>query len=262
MAGKGRSNHRDAARAEETVAAAFDGKAGSYQLTRHVDPAFQEEERRILQMLGTVPGLILEVGCGVGVTSLRLAHDGWKVIATDLSLEMLMRVRENSSRTGTPLVGVVRCDVQNLPFRAGTLHAILSHGVLEYVPDIPASVREMERAMEPGGFVVTTIPNRLAPARWIGLLLGLVSRFRAMLARRTVQRVTGEHLYPWRLDNLCSRSGLVKREGAIETFSFLPLDYFPRRLLTICNRIVSALPRVWLFRWWGTQYIARYDKAN
>lgn len=262
MATNGRSNTKDGLRAEETVAASFDSKAGSYQSARHVDPAFQDEEQRILQMLGVVPGLLLEVGCGVGVTSLKLARDGWKVIATDLSHEMLLRVRENASHTETPLVGVVRCDVQNLPFRAASLRAILSHGVLEYVPDIPASVSEMERVAEPGGVVVTTIPNKLAPARWIGLLLSLVSRLRNVLTRRTGRRVAAEHLYPRKLDSMFDHSGMVKREGVVETFAFLPLDYFPRRLLAVCNRVVSALPRSWFFRWWGTQYIARYDKVS
>jgi hypothetical protein len=35
---------------------------------------------------------------------------------------------------------------------------------------------------------------------------------------------------------------------------------FPRAWLALNNWIIAALPRSWVFRWWGAQYIARYDK--
>ena len=75
----------------DVVATAFDGLAEAYHRARKEDPAFVGEEREILRMLPRSPSFLIEVGCGAGSTAVRLAGEGWRVVATDLSLEMLRR---------------------------------------------------------------------------------------------------------------------------------------------------------------------------
>ncbi len=56
-----------------------------------IDPAVYQEYLRLLEKY-TSKGTLLDIGCGTGTLSLELAKTGFKVMATDLSEEMLQIV--------------------------------------------------------------------------------------------------------------------------------------------------------------------------
>ncbi len=240
------------------VAAAFDRRADFYGRTRSGDPAFLGEMQEVMSLLRRPPTRILEVGCGPGIAAHHLIERGWTVVASDLSMEMLHRTRSFLGASSA-LAGLVRCDAQRLPFREGSAPAVLCHGVLEYVPDVPRAIREMASVVEPGGSLIVTMPNRLSPASWTASALGLVARVGHELRGRRVARLPIRHQFPWRMDRLARAAGLSKRNGMPQTFAFLPTDLFPHRWLSWNNRVTEALPRTWLFRWWGFQYVASYE---
>ena len=51
------------------------------------------------------------------------------------------------------------------PFKSETFDFILCNQVFEHVPDTEALVEEMARILKPGGEVLITFPNRLAPTK-------------------------------------------------------------------------------------------------
>jgi SAM-dependent methyltransferase len=56
---------------------------------------------------------------------------------------------------------------QALPFAEGSLDAVVSASVLEYVPDPGAVLAECARVLRPGGVLVCTVPDVTHPVRWL-----------------------------------------------------------------------------------------------
>lgn len=86
-----------------------------------------------------------EVGCGPGVVLSdleRLAPDA-RVIGVDLTEEMLHQAPARFDR--------VAADAQALPFRSGTLDAVLMPFVLFHLPDLPLALSEVRRTLAAGG---------------------------------------------------------------------------------------------------------------
>ena len=247
--------------ARTRVAAVFDEKAEAYLRNRREDPAFAGEERQILSLLRCPPTRMIDVGSGAGITAIHLAQSGFRVVAADISLEMLRRARTLAGREGVAdRIGLVRCDIQNLPFRPGCISVVLCHGVLEYVPDVPRALLGLRQLLNPGGFLIATVPNRLAPSSLVGSVLSRLATIRAKLRGRTLERVPARHRLPWKFDSMARAAGLSKEEGIIQTFAPVPPYLISRSWLRWNNRLVEGLPRTMLFRWWGTQYIARYGR--
>lgn len=108
-------------------------------------------QRRLGAALPFLPaaGRVLDAGCGDGETRHRLGalRPGLHVVCCDLSWV----------RGG----GVVRADVQALPFGGESFDAVLLLAVLEHVPSHEAVLAEARRVLRPGGAVVVTTPNPL-----------------------------------------------------------------------------------------------------
>ena len=93
----------------------------------------------------------LDVGCGTGAMSVRLARWG-RVVSADFSPLAL----QFSRRRGLgPLVGA---DAMRLPFASGSFDAVVTMDVLEHLPDDCAAIAEFFRVLKPGGRVFATIP--------------------------------------------------------------------------------------------------------
>jgi ubiquinone/menaquinone biosynthesis C-methylase UbiE len=76
------------------------------------------------------PGLVLDAGSGTGVYRSDLRNAGHRVIAVDLSYEMLRIQQERYSGAM-----VVAADVRNLPLKSGSVDNILSTRVLSHIAD-------------------------------------------------------------------------------------------------------------------------------
>jgi len=113
--------------------------------------------RRIVrEALGAAPDeRILDVGCGPGFYCAELAEEvgpSGSVVGVDSSPAMLqLATRRCAQYRGIELR---RADAVSLPVDDASFDAALCVQVLEYVPDPTAALREMHRALLPGGRVV------------------------------------------------------------------------------------------------------------
>lgn len=97
--------------------------------------------------------VVLEIGAGVGRMTKRLAALSDRVIACDISAEMLARARVNLAAHSTVDYVVVPGD-GSLPVESGTVDVVFSYIVLQHVPDREDQVRylsEAIRVLAPGG---------------------------------------------------------------------------------------------------------------
>ncbi len=124
------------------------------------------QERRFAMILNAAGersrGHILENGCGVGMYVEHLSAFGGTVIGLEYDFE---RAREAHARSPH----ILNAAGEFLPLPSSTFDLILSHEVIEHVQDDRAAVREMIRALKPGGRAVIFCPNRGYPFETHGI---------------------------------------------------------------------------------------------
>lgn len=92
---------------------------------------------------------VLDLGCGPGWDTARLAEHGTRPVGGDLSAGMLEIARETTDR---PLV---QLDLTKLPFRDRSFAAVWCIASLLHAPkaEAPAALAEMRRVLQPGGYL-------------------------------------------------------------------------------------------------------------
>lgn len=138
---------------------------------------------------------LLDAGCGTGQFAIAFAHLGCEVTAQDLSPAMVDRARDHAKdrdlqitfRTG---------DITELPDPRNTFDAIHARVVLQFVPDVPATLREFRRVLKPGGRLFASVPGALSP-----------------IYNRSWRRLTdpgnqsANYMVPWELETLLEQGG-------------------------------------------------------
>lgn len=95
---------------------------------------------------------LLEVGCGIGIDTLRLARMGFeRVIGVDLTLTALAVARKRASEEGVDNVEFFCGDAEHLAFPDASFDVVYSFGVIHHTPEIQRAVAEIERVLRPGG---------------------------------------------------------------------------------------------------------------
>jgi SAM-dependent methyltransferase len=202
--------------------AQWDHQAGRYDEGRLRDPLYMAGIAAASRALAPRAGdLILDAACGTGLTARAYARPGLRVVALDLSLHSLARLRA----AAVPGVCPVRADLAALPFPTGTFDAVLCANAVQQMPEErlrQACVAELTRVARPAGRVVVTVHGwsvlkrragwpREGPARGPSgpvryLYRFLPGEFRALLASALrVEAVRGAGLplpYRWKLSCL------------------------------------------------------------
>ncbi len=138
----------------------FAAIAPRYDLMNHLMTAGLDLawRRRACHLLGPLAaGPVLDVGTGTGDLALALArrHPGAAVVGLEPSLEMLALARRKVARGGLgSRIALLQGDALSLPCADGSCSAVVSAFVLRNLPDLPQALREMRRAVRPGGPVL------------------------------------------------------------------------------------------------------------
>lgn len=142
------------------------------------------ESLRVVRQVLPPGGRILEIGCGTGEETLALARSGYRVLALDVSPEMVRRARQKAAAAN--LTG--RADFLALPagrlaaLRPGPLFdgAYAGFGALNCEPDLESLGFALGRLLRPGAAFVASVINRrcLFETLWL-LAHGQLSQARA-----------------------------------------------------------------------------------
>jgi len=115
------------------------------------------ENRVILQKLGNISNKnILEVGCGSGEASVYFAKLGAKVIATDLSDEMLLIAKKLAENNGVS-IKTKKCSASKIDFSTETFDIVYAANLLHHV-DIKKTLKECHRVLKKGGVFISWDP--------------------------------------------------------------------------------------------------------
>ena len=160
---------------------------------RGVSAGLKEREYRDLFDKFLIPSqdeerLILDLGCGVGLSSIILSEYGYEVVGLDILFEGLRKAK-NILKPGEIPPFLVVGDVEHTPFLDQAFDVIFIGGVLHHFPNYTAALRECYRILKPNGKLIALEPN------W----LDLPSTLKFMIGRhRGYQSINESTLNPFR----------------------------------------------------------------
>lgn len=111
----------------------------------------------ILARLTTAPDAsVLDVGCGTGNLTLRLAEKNAlrRVVGVDLSESALEIARNHARDRKLSAYEFIRASACSLPFRAGEFDVVVSNMVFHLIPDHRKAFAEAVRVLRPSGKAV------------------------------------------------------------------------------------------------------------
>jgi ubiquinone/menaquinone biosynthesis C-methylase UbiE len=146
--------------------ALFDSKADEYD-SWYMTPlgAYEDELENALvfKHTGVVRGkAVLDLGCGTGLYSIRLAEAGADVTAVDVSSKMLEIARRKAQDRGQ-YIWFDQADMSKLPYENRTFDMVVSITALEFADDPLIALMEMARVLKLGGKLVLGVLNSDSP---------------------------------------------------------------------------------------------------
>jgi ubiquinone/menaquinone biosynthesis C-methylase UbiE len=102
--------------------------------------------------------VVLELGCGTGTTALRIAPHVKRLVATDLSGEMIAIAREKAAARDCRNVEFSVGTPNDVAWPDGTFDAVLAFNLLHLVVDRTQALARIERLVKPGGLFVSKTP--------------------------------------------------------------------------------------------------------
>jgi len=155
----------------------FDNDASTYDqwyttpLGKHADKV---ETNCALDLLKPSAGMaILDVGCGTGNLSLKLARLGCSITGIDISEKMLTFAREKAQKEQHP-AEFMSMDASDLEFPEEAFDAVVSMAALEFMQDQQKTLDEMFRVLKKGGKLLVGTINR--ESDWGELYLRLAEK--------------------------------------------------------------------------------------
>jgi len=141
----------------------FDKEAVSYdnwyetKLGKHAD---MEETECAFSLFQVKPGMkVLDVGCGTGNFSIKLAYKGALVTGIDIS-EKMLRTADKKAKQEKLNINFVKMDSQNLQFPDNYFDGVISMATVEFIPDPETMINEMFRVCKKDGHILLGTINR------------------------------------------------------------------------------------------------------
>ncbi len=155
--------------------------AESYRSRRAIrEELYKAVTERMLELASVQNGArVLDVAAGTGEQTLmaaRVVGPRGSVLAIDQSASMLSVAIEAAREAGLTNVETRVMDAQNLDVSEDSFDAVICRIALMLFTNPVSALKEMRRAVKPGGRVVTTVFSTAGKNPYFGIPLGLLSR--------------------------------------------------------------------------------------
>lgn len=219
------------------------GYASDYDRDTAVGYSFRVRRERFLELLGNGVGQVLDIGCGPGVMTGDVLLRGWTYVGTDIAAGMIDEARRRFQ--DDPRAQFAVGDVGRLDAPDATFDVVVAMGLVEYLSDNAAALREMRRVLKPGGRLLMSLPNWWSPARmWDRWLLTPLARLSRLLKPRSSSAEVNHREYrPASYRALLRQSGFEPLQTVAYNFRIIPrpLDrWFPHLAVVTARAFESG----------------------
>lgn len=97
---------------------------------------------------------VLDIGCGTGVTTIKLSASVSEITAVDTAPEMLRKAKEKAGREKAANIDFILGDMFMEDLKSGYFDAIMIFNVLLYIPDQAAAMKRLHELLKPGGYLM------------------------------------------------------------------------------------------------------------
>lgn len=112
---------------------------------------YRSHQHLIPWIEGMQPGRsVLEIGCGVGMDTYRMARHGLNVTGVDLTEVAVQTAHQRFKDAGIE-GNFLNADALHLPFRDACFDYVYSFGVLHHAQNTVGTIHEVHRLLKPGG---------------------------------------------------------------------------------------------------------------
>src|SRR5258708_7684334 len=135
---------RDGNAHKELTASAYDRWSVVWDLARYTNcPIY----KTTLSLLDERHQRVLDVGCGTGLMSAKLAASGRRAVGVDLSPAMIVRARRRCNRN----LDFVEGDAEDLPLESEKFDAVVNLISFHHYPAPRQAIAEFRRVLQTGG---------------------------------------------------------------------------------------------------------------
>ena len=218
-----------------------------------LDPWQKRYADRFLNNFGDFANkVIIDCGAGSGYMTVELARRGAQVIACDLTLKSLIRLKNIVQQHGLQnQVSLVCCSAEELPFQTGIADYFISNAVLEHLPREKEAISEISRVCKPNAGLLIAVPVNFRYVNPLLLAVNYIHDKRIGHLRRYNQENLVNKFPRWRLCNAYYSGHSMKV------------------LKVIANRIVHAFDDEAIEaedekkqdqKWWSSNIICTFSK--
>jgi len=227
----------------QRVTADRDYKDARRVVYRLCDPLrffYEHKIMKVAQAYVNTSKIVLDLGCGCGITTIFLGSYSKEVVGLDFSERSLLMAKELCTRRNLRhKVSFVLGDAERLPFCSEHFDTVFFKDLLHHVPNPLAVTNEMARVCKTQGDVIGIEANGLNPEMFlVALIFRNERRMLASTSGRTMQLFAMSDAY---------RDLSVKNEAAFFPFHTIGRVFtlvIPRRILLRFLEIVDNLENI------------------
>ncbi|MEU7512822.1 class I SAM-dependent methyltransferase [Streptomyces sp. NPDC042898] len=134
----------------------YEAEAAHYDRTRGGVPRAEAAAGAVLRLVPPTARTLLDLACGTGLVTERLARPGLRVYGADAAQAMLR------TAAGRLPGRTVRADARRLPLPDASVDAVSAVWLLHLVRFAPEIVAEAARVLRPGGVLIATVDKDAA----------------------------------------------------------------------------------------------------
>ncbi len=228
-----------------------------------VSHSFLTRRQRVCELAADGKGgRALDVGCGPGIMAEHLTERGFEFYGVDISREMIHQAEAKYG--GQKMCHFSTGRVEKLDFPDSYFDIVICMGLVEYIEDDVAAIKEVCRVLKPGGELIVTLPNRLSPYRiWSRVFFNkkILDLIKRKILRKKAPTLFHREYREDAYKGLLTAHGLEIMDTVYYNFNIMPfpLDRLLPRLSVSVSRRLEKLCRGKL-RWLGTGLIIKAGK--
>jgi ubiquinone/menaquinone biosynthesis C-methylase UbiE len=136
----------------------WDSAARKYAVQPLADPAAYERTLERTRHYLKNTDVVVEFGCGTGTTALKLAPAAARIVASDISPEMIAIGREKAEVEGVRTVEFAVATPETAPWPDASFDVALAFNLLHLIEARQAALANVHRLLKPGGLFISKTP--------------------------------------------------------------------------------------------------------